>query len=123
MRISDWSSDVCSSDLRHRSTNQYYELTVLVTEGGLMAVRGLDRGQRAALVISECQNAITNPGYDSSPLIEQVETRGIIPRIASLADSFRDAGLPVLSAPIPAPDGFSSAERRAGKERGRTCSS
>src|SRR3546814_2328336 len=27
---------------RHRSTNQYYELTVLVTEGGLMAVRGLE---------------------------------------------------------------------------------
>lgn len=69
-------------------------------------LRGLERGQRAALLVSECQNAITNSTYDESPLIQQVEARGIIPRIASLADSFRDAGLPVVFATIAAPEGF-----------------
>ncbi|SHN39887.1 cysteine hydrolase [Cryptosporangium aurantiacum] len=71
-----------------------------------MAVRGLDRGQRPALVISECQNGITNLAYEQSPLIEQVTERGIIPRIDVLAGAFRAAGLPVIHVTIAAPPGF-----------------
>ena len=61
-----------------------------------MTVRGLDGGQRAALVISECQNGITNRAFSESPLARQVTERGIIPKIAELAAAFRNAGLPVI---------------------------
>src|SRR3954468_7760733 len=71
-----------------------------------MAIRGLDRGQRPALVISECQNGIINPAYEQSPLIEQVTERGIVPRIDALAGVFRAAGLPVVHVTIAAPPGF-----------------
>jgi nicotinamidase-related amidase len=71
-----------------------------------MAIRGLDRGQRPALVISECQNGITNSAYEMSPLIDQVTERGIIPRIDALAGAFRSAGLPVVHVTIAAPPGF-----------------
>jgi nicotinamidase-related amidase len=71
-----------------------------------MTVRGLDRGQRSALVISECQNGITNSAYETSPLIDQVDQRGIIPKIDALAGAFRSAGLPVVHVTIAAPPGF-----------------
>ena len=72
-----------------------------------MAVRGLDRGQRPALVVSEVQNGITNAAYEQSPLIEQVTERGIVPRIDALAGAFRAAGLPVVHVTIAAPRGMS----------------
>ena len=61
-----------------------------------MKLNGLDKGQRPALLISEVQNGITNSKYLSSPLIEQIETRAMVPKIASLADAFRAAGAPVI---------------------------
>lgn len=60
-------------------------------------IRGLDRGQRAALLISECQRGVIEPAHSLYPgLVEQVQSRGIVPRIASLAEVFRAAGLPVV---------------------------
>jgi nicotinamidase-related amidase len=51
----------------------------------------------AALVISECQQGILEPGTSITPtLAAQVAERGIVPRIAELADAFRAAGLPVV---------------------------
>jgi nicotinamidase-related amidase len=60
-------------------------------------VRGLDSGQRAALVISECQRGVLDPSIAIFPgLAEQAAARGIVGAIGRLAGAFRDAGLPVV---------------------------
>lgn len=64
-----------------------------------MSVRGLDNNERAALLIGECQRAATDtmiagPGG----LAEEVERRGIIPRIAALAAACRAHAIPVIHA-------------------------
>ena len=41
-------------------------------------VPGLGAGQRAALVVSEVQNAWCHPAYDDSPLVRQNAERGIV---------------------------------------------
>lgn len=75
--------------------------------------RWVGTGRRPALVISECQNGLINPEHATTMtgLAEQATSRGIVPRIAALADSFRAQGLPVAHAWIvPAPD-FSGFDR------------
>ena len=53
--------------------------------------------QSAALVISECQTGILDPAASVTPgLAAQAAERGIVARIAGLADAFRAAGLPVV---------------------------
>jgi len=50
-----------------------------------------------ALVISECQQGILDPERSVTPaLARQAAGRGIVPRIARLAEAFRAAGLPVV---------------------------
>jgi nicotinamidase-related amidase len=66
------------------------------------AVRGLEPGNRAALVVSEVQNAIANPSYIDTPLAGQVAERGIVARINTLAEAFRRAGAPVIFSTIAA---------------------
>ena len=65
-------------------------------------VRGLEPGKRAALVVNEMQNAITNPAYIGTPLAGQVTERGVIARINALTAAFRAAGAPVIFATIAA---------------------
>jgi nicotinamidase-related amidase len=65
-------------------------------------VRGLEPGKRAALIVNEMQNGITNPGYDDTPLAGQVAARGIVWRINTLAAAFRAAGAPVIFCTIAA---------------------
>jgi len=67
-----------------------------------VTVRGLEPGQRAALVVNEMQNAIANPAYDDTPLAGQVAARGIVARINILAAAFRAAGAPVIFCTIAA---------------------
>jgi nicotinamidase-related amidase len=67
------------------------------------AVRGLEAGRRAALLVSEVQNGITDPAYDDTPLARQVAARGIVGRINGLTAAFRSAGLPVIFCTIAAP--------------------
>jgi nicotinamidase-related amidase len=67
-----------------------------------MAVRGLEPGKRAALLISEVQNGIANPAYDDTPLSRQVTERGIVAGINTLAMAFREARAPVTFATIAA---------------------
>lgn len=60
-------------------------------------LRGFDKGQRAALLISECQMAVLDPSLALfQGLAEQVAKRGIVSRIARLAQAFREAKLPVI---------------------------
>jgi len=71
-------------------------------------VRGLERGQTAALLISECQNAMTNSAtaHGQPPQTFDVgyhaNQRGIIPKIDAMADVFRSFGLPVVFCTISA---------------------
>jgi nicotinamidase-related amidase len=60
-------------------------------------MHGLGDGQRAALVISECQNGMTNPRYASNRgLAAEAAERGVIERIRALAEDCRSAGVPVV---------------------------
>jgi nicotinamidase-related amidase len=68
----------------------------------MSVVRGLEPGKRAALVVNEVQNAITNPSYIDSPLAGQAAERGIVARINTLTEAFREAGAPVIFATIAA---------------------
>lgn len=69
-------------------------------------VRTLEAGKRAALVISEMQNGITNPAYSESTLIEQVVARKLPQQINELAAGFRNARLPVIHCTISARPDF-----------------
>ncbi len=62
----------------------------------MASVRGLEPGKRAALLVVEVQNGITNPSYDDTPLARQVVARGIVAGINTLATAFREAGAPVI---------------------------
>ena len=60
-------------------------------------VRGLDAGQRPALVISECQRGVLDSSIAIFPgLAEQAAERGMLANIDRLARTFRDAALPVV---------------------------
>jgi hypothetical protein len=59
-------------------------------------IRGLDRGQRAALIISEMQRAMVDPAIEDRALSQQVVSRGVISNIASLAEAFRAVGAPIV---------------------------
>lgn len=72
-----------------------------------LGIRGLDKGQRPALLISECQRGIVEPGVaPDGGLAEQVLARGVLARIAELARGFRASGLTVIhSTIVTRPDG------------------
>lgn len=74
-----------------------------------MMVRGLDRGERAALLISECQQGMTVAEYrdQRDDLAREVARRGIIPAIAALAAAFRAQGLPVFHSHLAPRDDWS----------------
>ncbi len=68
----------------------------------MAVINGLAPGQRAALLVVEVQNGITNPAYEDSPLAHQVAARGIVARINVLAQAFRDQSAPVVFCTIAA---------------------
>lgn len=56
---------------------------------------------KAALIVNEMQVGVVDSRYTTFPaLAQQVEARGIIPKIARLAAAFRKAGLPVFHTPV-----------------------
>lgn len=69
-----------------------------------MSIRGLEDGNRAALLISECQNGIVNPRYVDNSLVQQVEARRTISKVAALADEFRRRRLPVIHCHVALPE-------------------
>jgi nicotinamidase-related amidase len=71
------------------------------------ALHGLDKGQHPALLISECQRSMTDPNASAvAALNQQVHERGILPKIAALAQVCREAGVPVVHCTIVALPGF-----------------
>lgn len=64
-------------------------------------MRGLDRGERAALIINECQNGMVDPAF-SGPggLAGEVVRRGVLDRIAALAAACREQGVLVVHSTI-----------------------
>lgn len=71
-----------------------------------MSVKGFEEGRRAALLISEMQNGISNPHYADTPLAQQVEARGVVAKINALASHFRQHQLPVIHCTVSARHGF-----------------
>lgn len=66
-----------------------------------MGVRGLDRGERPALIINECQNAMINGEFSHNEgLVREVRERRVVPNIAQLADACRRAGILVVHSTI-----------------------
>ena len=64
-------------------------------------IRGLRPGDRAALLIVECQRGVLDPTLAIfAGLAEQCRGRGVLPRLAHLADGFRAAGMPVVHAHV-----------------------
>src|SRR3546814_4081598 len=95
MRISDWSSDVCSSDLHIAESRSWrHQTTVRTRKGNRMSI---SLNGKPALIVNECQLGVIDARYTGFPgLAEQVEARGIVQRIARLAEAFRSRGLPVI---------------------------
>jgi nicotinamidase-related amidase len=61
-------------------------------------IRGLAKGERAALLISECQNRHTDPSFGRGAIAECAAARGIVPRISALAAACRSANVTVFVA-------------------------
>jgi nicotinamidase-related amidase len=65
-----------------------------------MKVRGLDRGQKAALLISECQIGIVDAEHSDSGVAQQIKARDTLPKIAAFAEVCRAHGVPVIHCTI-----------------------
>lgn len=71
-------------------------------------IKGLDRGQKAALLISECQNAMTRSGYPTvATLSAEVEKRNMVANIAALSAVCRENGVRVIHCTLVALADFS----------------
>jgi nicotinamidase-related amidase len=68
-----------------------------------ITINGLKKGEKPALVISECQRAMVDTSFADRELARIVEKRGMLGKIAALAQVFRDAGLPVIHATLVPP--------------------
>lgn len=66
-----------------------------------MNVRNLDRGERAAFVMHECQNGMINPDVATNgPLAAHAKSRGVVENIAAVASACRELGIPVFHSTI-----------------------
>ncbi|MDB5425422.1 MAG: hypothetical protein JWQ29_2838 [Phenylobacterium sp.] len=64
-------------------------------------IRSLSHGEKAALLINEAQLGVIDPRFSRfAGLAQQAEERGIVARIAALAQVFRAKGLPVFHLPV-----------------------
>jgi len=71
-----------------------------------MSLTGLASPEKTALIISECQKGMTDPGYSTNDLLSgQVVKRGTIGNIQTLATTLRSRGVQVVHSLIePYPD-------------------
>src|SRR3546814_9900704 len=88
MRISDWSSDVCSSDLHRRAAAQVHDLAQVVEAMGMvgMLVRPDDRIDLAHAGIEKLEPHV-GAGVDQQPeAAERNEDRGAAAQVAGIVD-------------------------------------
>lgn len=72
-----------------------------------MAIKGLGTASTTALLISECQNGMTDPEHSTNDLLSgQVCKRGTIEKIEALAAVLRARGVPVFHATVQGLPGF-----------------
>jgi len=72
-----------------------------------MAIKGLGTASDTALLISECQNGMTDPRHSTNDLLSgQVAKRGTVENIDALATALRPLGVPVFHATIQGLPGF-----------------
>src|SRR3546814_12137654 len=76
MRISDWSSDVCSSDLHAVCDEQGRPCVLLLTPGN---VHDCKVAQRCIAAMPPSAELVADKGYDSRALREWLEERGTQP--------------------------------------------
>jgi len=70
-------------------------------------IKGLGTPADTALLISECQNGMTNPEYSTNDLLSgQVTKRRTIENIDALAKALRQVGVPVFHATVQGLPGF-----------------
>src|SRR3546814_19876555 len=119
MRISDWSSDVCSSDLRKRGTgvlnNELY-VGVYVWNRQKFKTRPVNLDEMAEMGERCSRPRVARPNDPSEHVREEHPELRIIPQELWDAVKVRQA---TLDAKVDA----RSAERRVGKEFGSTCRS
>src|SRR3546814_12054167 len=117
MRISDWSSDVCSSDLRHHRTAVVGQVSVIVTGAG---------GDIGRAIVAELQGqGRAVAALDISPVaLDRIETResALLHRIVAdvrALDAVR-AAVAEARARLGPIDVLRSEERRVGEGGGRS---
>jgi nicotinamidase-related amidase len=66
-----------------------------------MGIRGLDKGERAVLLLNECQNAMIHPDYsERAGLADEIARREMIPRLSALLATCRELGVLVVHSTI-----------------------
>src|SRR3546814_10210634 len=136
MRISDWSSDVCSSDLdqrgrngaiTHRADDAFDIRPVADDQIPVEPVTEQWRKPAIALRRFECVEAPVGQARNARPEIEPDEMHRCehdVGNAASIDVQRGPIGVAVMAEePIERMDGFRSYERRAGKERVSRCRS
>src|SRR3546814_15449363 len=117
MRISGWSSDVCSSDLLHFSASHTMRLAQQLYEDGLITYMRTDGVQMAGEAIAAARETISDR-FDKQYLPDsprQYSTK------AKKAQEAHEAIRPTDVGRDRAGSGERSEERRVGKEGVRTC--
>src|SRR3546814_12836341 len=109
MRISDWSSDVCSSDLHARRLG----LPHRAADAGVPAARPQGRGGRLMFVASHCHLNYKGVVEEQQAVLERARARGV-ERMLNLSPR-QSAWDDVLANAAPEPEGRLE-ERRAGKD-------
>ena len=59
-------------------------------------IRGLEKGRKAALLVSELQRGVAGDLTMFPALADHLSSRGVLPRLSGLAAAFRKAGHPVF---------------------------
>src|SRR3546814_18946279 len=125
MRISDWSSDVCSSDLPARKGRPLTDADVELATGMVI------HRDMSAIVLNKLPGLATQGGTKTEQhvdgLLDALKYEAPVrPKLVHRLDKDTSGALLIARTPRAAAyfaKSFRSAERRVGKECGRTCRS
>src|SRR3546814_12197297 len=110
MRISDWSSDVCSSDLHARRLG----LPHRAADAGVPAARPQGRGGRLMFVDSHCHLNYKGLVEEQQAVLERARARGVerMLHISNRESEWDDVSAPAARAPAVSAPGIGSAPCR-----------